>query len=322
MMERKVILDPGAYSFKMLDIRSRHAYEIRSCMYRHKGEQIYGVQALQAYWEKGKSRILYPFSQGKTLLDIRGILRQLAESSGLLRRLLKPRALVILPQDILEEEKSSWISACTNVGFRKVDFVSTMDLLAVENGLVIHAGHSCTEMAVYHHSSQIAYQKLMFAGMQMDEKIVDRIAGEYKALVFNEDAAELRMRSSEAFQQKRNPRLSCTVLDYTSHYVRLEIPALQLWPAMEEVLMQIVYWARDLVAQHGAAVMETVLSSPIRISGGLAGCYGLRQMLEEQLGAAVEVAENPSYALLYKGADYMPPRSGSHMAAMPVRTAG
>lgn len=308
MFERKIVLDPGAWSMKIRDARNKRSFETRSCIYKDKEETIPGSEALQAYWDKGKSALRYPISQGEVIGDIEPIFSDLLEKSRMNNGLLKPTLLVVLPQEV-QDQKEMWLKTATDKGFRKVQFASTMDILAsdldLDTGLVIHAGYSCTEIAVYYAGRQVQYAKIMYGGREADEKIAEYLANHYKSLVMLEDAAELKERASKAFWQGRNPRLGCAALDYTNTFVRLEFPALELWPAIQSVEEQIVLWARNLTSRCTPSILESVLENPIRLSGGMAECFGLQQMLEDGLSAQVEVVSDPEQIMLESGVKHL-----------------
>lgn len=300
MLERKLILDPGAWTMKLYDPKSKSVSAERSCYYQDHEQIIVGKPALQAYWEQGKSRLRYPLSQGEIQGDIEPVFDRVSEKAQISSRLLKPSLMVILPEDVLEKQRKVWSQIGLNKGFRKVDFVSTMDVMKRDCGVVVHAGWSCTEIGLFYGGKLISWTKLMYGGREMDEQIIDHVASSSKALIFNEDAAVMKEMASSAFWEQRTPMLGCTALNYTSQFVHLDVPSTSLWPMMESVLDQIVQWTRDLITKQGAEIMEALLARDISLSGGLAKCYGLQQMLEQEVHTKVSIESEPEDILLKK----------------------
>lgn len=299
MFEKTMILDPGAWSVRLYDPGKRVIQSCRSVYFqKEKGKADAGSKAFETFWKLEKNQLKYPLSQGRVLMDIKPVLAEVLQGSGLQEGLLKPSVLVILDQQADGKQKEIWKQSLLECGFRRVRFIHTMDLMARDFQLVIHAGHSSTEIAVYNKGVQLAYSKIIYAAAQIDQQISDWIARRYRALIFQEDAAALRLSASRAFFEGRNPKLSCTVLDCTNQYVRITMDAMELWPMMQEVFHQIILWAKQVLSRCELPVLEQVLQRPILLSGGLSACFGLRQMLESQLHMKVQIVKGSQDALL------------------------
>lgn len=301
MFEKQVIIDPGAYEMKLLESRSLKQSAVRTCFCRNGKEIIVGKEAQKAYWENSRARMIYPLHQSIAAKDTVYVIDALLDESRVLKTLLKPSATILLPEEA-SYTREFWVRALQERGFRKVSFLAPEEVLKLEYGIVIDAGFSSTDIYFYHDYQLIESKKLIFGGQQMDEAIVERLAGRYKALVHGEDACELKNRASAAFAENRNPVLSCAALDYTSRFVRLHFPAYELWKPMESVLSQIVLWIKDLIAKLPSDIKADLLSTPIFVCGAMAECYGLKDLLESELNTQVEIAPDPGRYVMKKAA--------------------
>lgn len=305
MFEKVLILDPGAFSFRLFDPKKNRVCSVRTCYIEENGKAVTGKKAFEAYWTGEGKEIRYPVSQGHVTGRIEPLLAELFREAEIDSFALRPSLKVIVPDDITEQEKEEWKQIGLKHCLRKVSFVRSLDLLKKENSMVVHAGHSCTEIAVWKGNRLAAHQKIIFGAGQIDEGIIQMIQHKWKCLLFPEDASVLRTAASRAFWARRNPLLSCTVYDYTGQYVRISFPASDLWPAFQSVFGQIAMWASSLVARTGVETMESVLANPVHLSGGLAGCYGLVQTLQDALKAKV-IAHSDLENVLLERAVSMP----------------
>lgn len=293
MFEKVLTIDPGASSLKLYEPAADEVVSERTVMASRDGKQYVGEEAFELFWEKGSGVLKHPVDQGMLAGDLTPLFMKLVSQAQLDRHLFKPSLRVLLTREAKEEQMEKWIRMGEKAGFRRVLFSDPVNELKKETGLVIHAGFSYTRLAAFRSGHLLDEKKIIFAGRQIDEAIMEYVANTYRSLMFYEDAAALKKAASDAFWNQKNPVLSCVVLDQRSQYVRLSIRASELWPAISGVLKQIVMWARELVSQLGLENMEEVLKYPVYLTGGLANCYGLRQMLEEQLNTNVIVLEEP-----------------------------
>ena len=293
-------MDPGACSLKLYEPLEQKVFSIRSVMAADHGEQYLGEEAFELFWDKGSGVIRHPVDQGILSGDITPLFLKLVSKCAMDRHIFKPSLRVLLSPDAESQQKDKWIRMAEKAGFRKVFFSDPASELKVDTGLVIHAGCSCTVISIWRGGRLLAEKKIIFAGRQIDEAIMDYVAKKYRSLMFYEDAAALKVAASNAFFQQKNPVLSCTVLNRHNQYERISVKASELWPAMSQVLEQIVIWTRELVSQLELSNVAAVLQQPVHLSGGLAACYGLRQMLAEQLNAEVIVPEEPENELVKK----------------------
>lgn len=298
ILRKNCILDPGAYTFRIYNPKTNEITRIRSAFCKAGNRQLCGTEAIEASISGEGGELRFPWSQGKAFMDIEPLFERLMKESKADQYDVKPSLQIIAESGMDEKEKSRLQRMAVNAGFRKISFVNTMELISRDFSLCIHAGHSCTEIGVYRGRKPVLYKKIIYGAQQMDEAIMDFIGSRYRALVFAEDAAALRMAASKAFSENRNPILSCTALDQSGQYVRISFPAYELWPVMKSVLDQIVLWVKSLIAQKGPDLMDRILRHPVILSGGLSECFGLRQMLEEQLHAPVTVLDGGEDSLI------------------------
>lgn len=301
MFEKTIVLDAGSYQFRAYDPARKEVRHLRN-VWAVDGESRrirISDEAFKAYWNARQGNpLVYPMEKGKITKDIQPVFDSMIDALHLDSYLMKPNALVILHSMDDENQREIWKQKCLEAGFRKVRFQSPLERLNVKDQVLIHTGYSGSELVIYAGNRRLAHQQIIFGGKEMDRAIQEYIGKTYKALIFEEDAAALKEAASKAFYENRNPRFSCIALDQTGQYVQLEFPALDLWPSMEKVEKQIVMWMKDLLSQIGVDQMERVLKKPLLLCGGLAQCFGLKEMLEQEIGCKVSTARDSEDVLV------------------------
>ena len=127
----------------------------------------------------------------------------------------------------------------------------------------------------------------------MDEKIKMTIAQKQNCLISNEDASALKEAVSQAFKMNKNPMLQCMAMDRYGKLVNIQIRASDLWPAMEEQILQVVLWAKHCYMNMGSEMKQRLMNNGIMLSGGLANCFGLKEALKHEFDCPIICTTKP-----------------------------
>lgn len=297
MLERRYLIDPGAHMLRILDPKTGTVHELRSC-YAKNNPALVAQDAFAAFWKDKSGQLLYPFRQSRMICDAHPVFSALMETIPPGRFLFQPGGVVVGFADPEPLQKERFEALGKAAGLAWVRFGAPLNIPPKGECLLIHAGASQTIFALCAGGKPISVKISAHAGIEMDRAIAAMIGRDHHALVFAEDARELKEAASRAFAKGRNPLLSCTVLDNRQGFVRLEMPAMEIWPCIEETEKRIAADARAFLASIGLESMESVLAKPVRLSGGLAQCFGLKETLENALQTEIVIPENPGQALL------------------------
>lgn len=244
-------------------------------------------------------QIRYPISQGKFYSTIRPLIKKGLKDLNATSNLFKPSFLVCLPDGTDQKIKQSWQQELVACGIRKVEFVSTMDVLQSQEAcFMIHAGHSYTEIGIYAYQTEFAHKIIHFAGLDMDEEIKLIVAKKTNCLISNEDAKALKKAMSDSFNNQKNAILECNAFDKRGQLVRIQLRASDIWPAVEKVIQQIVLWAKSCYMNMGMDMKQRLMHNGIYLSGGLANCFGLKQALQKEFDCLIICQNNPECAII------------------------
>lgn len=292
MLEKQYIIDAGSHFFRVYDPKTRKIMKLRSCYLKSNPSKT-GQDALEAFWETSGSDLIYPMRQGKITADPRPLCDSLFALMPADRFMFQPGAILACSSipDAAMQNQFALMAKQQRLAYLR--FEQPVMPKKREMYLHIHAGASQTIYSLIDNRQVQKSKSCKEAGLQIDRAIAAMIGRRYKSMLSSEDACALKEAASAAFWQNRNPNLCCTAFEQKQGYVRLCFPADQIWPAIEETEKRIASAVRSFLASLGLETMEKALENPIVLTGGLACCYGLKQILENELCCSVIVPENP-----------------------------
>lgn len=300
MFERWFLLDAGAYEIRLHDVSKHTDAKIRNIMAVKNNQPLcYGQEAIRCIYGDPMIQIRYPIWEDTIESSTASILHHCMGVLEADQSLLKPCIYMAIPDWYSEEMKIKWQHILLDTGIKKTRFISNMELLQVKEAcLVIHAGHSYTEIGIYVNGTCRSYKKIFFAGSRVDEQIKRIVATRTNCLISTEDARALKEAASDAFWKNKNVQLSCTAFDRYQRLGQIAIRAWDLWPGMEMVEQQIVLWAKQCFKEQPFQMKEAILKTGIRLSGGLSHCFGLVQLLEQAFRCPVLHTKTPEYDII------------------------
>lgn len=301
MLSHWIAFDPGARTLRFYDYENEKVYCIDTS-YCVKDERVIalGKDVCKYVYENPRVyQVKYPLDQQHLVADITPLVKKAFKKLNVFSCFFKSCVLLACHNEVNEEQRLAWQESLLSLGVRKVEFVDNTDLLQEEDPcMFIHAGHSYTEIGIYAYHQEFAHKIIYFSGSVMDEKIKTILAQKQNCLISNEDASALKEAVSQAFRQNKNPMLQCTALDRFGKATRVEIRAGDLWPAMEEVIKQIVLWAQECFQSMGVDMKEHLRTKGIYLSGGLAHCFGLKEALQHAFDCPIICTKTPEYVMI------------------------
>ncbi|MBQ0064610.1 MAG: rod shape-determining protein [Firmicutes bacterium] len=301
MFEHWYVIDPGAYSVKLLDIRGKKRTAIHSCI-AYQGEEIVAVSkdAYQYIYEAShKVRIKPILNHSQMLNPMNPVIRKAFEMLEVEKNIFKPGVIVLTPTEFSGEQKDIWQNEMFQSGVQKVVFHNLMEVAALnDSGIVIHAGHSYSEIGLFFKGKMISHKTIFFAGKQMDEQIQRLVAQKSQCLISEEDACSLKEKATQAFRNKSKDPIQCYGYNRYQQFVVLNIKPADIWPAMENVIHQIAMWAKDELNKLDGEKKLVIQQGGVYLSGGLAECYGMQSILSRELHVSCDKISKPSWAMV------------------------
>ncbi len=306
MFENNYLIDPGTYSLRLYDPHTHEVLSMRACRLCH-APSIIGEEALKASWGSHE-HLIYPFYREEIKADPTPLLKSLFSQASTERYLMAPNVSILSFQQPKVEQEKKWSRLLLPYRISKVRMVPAFIPSSPQAFLHIHSGASLTHFILGNHNEVLAYQAIPQGGHMIDVGISNEVARVCKVLISTEDACALKEATSMALHEERDPVLCLTGLNQHNEYVQLKFRASDIWKSLiEPVLVETATKAKSFLSKFSAPLQAEVLKYPIRLTGGMANCYGLLSVLESTLQAKIQVPEHPETWILSALSQHQPP---------------
>lgn len=301
MFEHWYVIDPGAYSIKFLDVRGKKRMSLRSCLaYRDQEVIAVSKDAFQYIYEPAKRvRIKNVLNHSQMLNPMAPIFNKGLELLEVSKNIFKPGVILLTPTEMSSEQKDIWQNELLQMGVKKVVTHSLMEASQLnDSGIVVHAGHSYTEIGFFYKGKLVSHKTVFFAGRQIDEQIQRIVAKKTQCLISEEDACSLKEKASQALLTGSTDPVQCYGYNRYQQFVVLDIDPADIWPAIENVIQQIALWTKDELNALDSKKKLAIQQGEIYLSGGMAECYGMENILTAELHTVCKKLKQPSWTVV------------------------
>lgn len=247
----------------------------------------------------------------------RGVLQDIDAARGLLRyalsrtiggnRMRAPNALIGVPADATQAERSAMLTAANDAGFASVRLADEPFAAAVGAGLpvaepagsmVIECGAGTTEVAVFSLGGICGTGSVRIGGATLDKAIADQLHLQHKFLIGELTAERLKL---DYATRRQSPNCEAAhVIEVKGRCLREGLPKL-IGVTVEEVdqvvemhVEQIVRVVRDVLGRTAPELSQDIFDQGVTLTGGGALMPLMRTMIGEATGLDVKVAPEPA----------------------------
>lgn len=259
----------------------------------------------------------------------RGVLQDIDAAKGLLRYILSrtvrgsriraPRAIIGVPADATQAERSAMLTAANDAGLRRVRLVSEPLAAAIGAGMpvaepagsmVIECGAGTTEVAVFSLGGTCATGTVRIGGATLDKAIADRLHLQHKFLIGELTAERLKLDYAAKHQSADcNPSSMIAVRGRclrTGLPKSLDISVDEIDRIVEKHVEQIVRVVRQVLGLTPPELSQDIFDQGVTLTGGGALMPRMQSMIETATGLSVNAAAEPAICVargLYKMLD-------------------
>lgn len=214
----------------------------------------------------------------------------------------RPTILICCPSNITSVERNAIRDAAYRAGAKKVFIEEEPKVAAIGAGLdiskptgnmVLDIGGGTTDVAILSLGEIVTSTSLKIAGDRMDRDIIKYVKDTYKLLIGDRTAESVKTTIGTAWRGTRKDSMDISGRDLVTglpHTISITSDEVEL--AIHESLQEIVRACRVVLEQTPPELSSDIVTRGIVITGGGALLDGLDQMLMNELGAPVYVAEN------------------------------
>lgn len=217
--------------------------------------------------------------------------------------LAKPRILICTPTNITSVEQKAIREAAEKSGGKtiyleeepKVAAVGAgMDIFQPSGNMVIDIGGGTTDIAVLSMGDIVTASSIRMAGDKFDQEILNYIKKEYKLLIGERTAEDIKIGVATVYPGSRNEEITIRGRDMVTGLPKtLTITSEEIQRALEEPVSNIVQAARNVLEKTPPELSADIIDRGVILTGGGALLHGIDQLLASELKVPVVIAENP-----------------------------
>jgi rod shape-determining protein MreB len=218
-------------------------------------------------------------------------------------RFAHPRVVVCVPSGVTGVEKRAVEEATRNAGARDAFLIEEPMAAAIGAGLpvseptgnmIVDVGGGTTEVAVISLGGIVVSVSLRVGGDEMDEAIISHTKREYKLLIGNQTAEEIKLEIGSAFRLKDEVQAEVRGRDMLTGLPKTVIMSSEeVRHALEEPVTQIVDAIKSTLDKTPPELAADIMDRGIVLAGGGALLAGLDERLRHETHMPVQLAESP-----------------------------
>ena len=218
-------------------------------------------------------------------------------------RFAHPRVVVCVPSGVTGVEKRAVEEATLSAGARQAYLIEEPMAAAIGAGLpvseptgnmIVDIGGGTTEVAVISLGGIVVSQSIRVGGDEMDDAIMSHIKKEYKLLIGQQTAEELKLEIGSAWELSEEVRAEVRGRDMLTGLPKtIVITSEEIRRALDEPVRQILDAIKSTLDKTPPELAADIMDRGIVLAGGGALLSGLDVRLREETLMPVHVAESP-----------------------------
>lgn len=216
--------------------------------------------------------------------------------------IFKPRVIVCVPSGVTDVEKRAVDDAVMQAGAKSVLLIEEPMAAAIGAGMpidrpvgnmIIDIGGGTTEVAIISLSGIVVSKTLRMAGNALDTAIVNFIKRNYGLAIGDRTAEDIKFELASALE-KNDGFYDVKGRDIVSGLPKnISISAAEVKDAISSCLKDISMAVKDALEETPPELASDIIENGIMLTGGGALIKNIDKFLEEEIGIAVHVSEDP-----------------------------
>ncbi len=222
-------------------------------------------------------------------------------------QIMRPRLVVAVPTGITEVESKAVEESAKNAGCREVITIYEPMAAALGVGLpvnepvgnmIVDIGGGTTEVAVVSLNGIVESRSVRVGGDTMDTGIVRYIKRSYSLLIGERTAEQIKIKIGSAYPMTEEVELEVKGRDLNGGLPKtITITSTEVREALLEPISSIVEAVRVNLERCPPELASDLIDHGIVLAGGGAKLRGLDQLIAEETGLPVMVADDPLLAV-------------------------
>lgn len=223
-------------------------------------------------------------------------------------RLLGPRVVVGVPSGITNVEVRAVEDAARNAGAREVHIVEEPMAAAVgiklpvkdpSGSMVVDIGGGTTDIGIVSLGGLVNARNICVAGDTFNDDIINYVRGEFKILIGKKSAEDVKILASAVLEQDESLEANVRGRDLVTGLPReVIITDSDIREAINASVSRLVDSVKDVLETTPPEVISDIMKRGVYLTGGGALIRGLAELLSDELGVPVRVADEPLTAVV------------------------
>ncbi|MBU3673465.1 MAG: rod shape-determining protein [Solirubrobacteraceae bacterium] len=218
-------------------------------------------------------------------------------------RFAHPRVVVCVPSGVTGVEKRAVEEACLSAGARQAYLIEEPMAAAIGSGLpigeptgsmIVDIGGGTSEVAVISLGGIVVARSIRIGGDELDEAIINYAKREYKLLIGQQTAEELKLEIGSAHEMREEVQAEIRGRDLVSGLPKtVVLTSEEIRAALEEPMGQIIGAIKETLDSTPPELASDIMDRGIMLAGGGSLLHGLADRLREETQMPVHLAESP-----------------------------
>ncbi len=218
-------------------------------------------------------------------------------------RFAHPRVVVCVPSGVTGVEKRAVEEACLSAGARQAYLIEEPMAAAIGAGLpvgeptgsmIVDIGGGTSEVAVISLGGIVVSTSQRVGGDELDEAIVNYAKREYKLLIGQQTAEEVKLEIGSAYPMAQEVQAEIRGRDMVSGLPKtVVLTSEEIRQALEEPLSQIIDAVKETLDRTPPELSSDIMDRGIMLAGGGSLLQGLDERLREETQMPSHIAESP-----------------------------
>ena len=214
-----------------------------------------------------------------------------------------PRVVVCVPSGVTGVEKRAVEEACLSAGARQAYLIEEPMAAAIGAGLpvgeptgsmVVDIGGGTSEVAVISLGGIVVSQSVRVGGDELDEAIINYVKKEYKLLIGQQTAEEVKLEIGSAYPMEEEVQAEIRGRDMVSGLPKtVVLTSEEIRQALEEPLSQIIDAVKETLDRTPPELASDIMDRGIVMAGGGALLRGFATLISDETSLPVHVADSP-----------------------------
>ncbi len=219
-----------------------------------------------------------------------------------------PRVIVGIPCGVTEVEKKAVRDATKNAGAREVFLIeepmaaaigARLEVQEAGGNFIVDIGGGTTEVAVISLGGIVLNKSLRIAGDKLNEDIIRFAQEEYKLLIGERAAEDVKIGIGSAYPLKERRELPLRGRNLvTGLPEEILVTDIDIRRALEKSIKQIVAAIKTTVEETPPELLADIMAKGIYLAGGGSLLKGLDILIQEEVKIPTKIIEDPMTAVV------------------------